>query len=153
MGGEWRFGLGLGLGLSPPGPLVQQGLVKQNANAMAEMRTFTAKQTSLDKLERLLLNKQEDEEGQGRVDRHLSRVLEFLKKEETTSNGRSENRSDGQDARGGQDASGRQDAGDGRSRGRRDDASNREQGRGDDPGRQEAADFKEALAGAGTSDH
>ena len=72
---------------------------------------------------------------------------------ETTSNGRSENRSDGQDARGGQDASGRQDAGDGRSRGRRDDASNREQGRGDDPGRQEAADFKEALAGAGTSDH
>ncbi len=73
--------------------------------------------------------------------------------QETTSNGRSENRSDGQDARGGQDASGRQDAGDGRSRGRRDDASNRERGRGDDPGRQEAADFKEALAGAGTSDH
>lgn len=73
--------------------------------------------------------------------------------QESSSNARSENRGDGQDARGGQDASGRQDAGDGRSRGRRDDASNREQGRGDDPGRQEAADFKEVLAGAGPSDH
>lgn len=37
--------------------LVQQGLIKQTHNAMAEMRTFTAKQTSLDKLERLLLNR------------------------------------------------------------------------------------------------
>lgn len=76
---------------------------------------------------------------------------------ESSSNARSEHRGDGrgdgQDARGGQDASGRQDAGDGRSRGRRDDASGRQQGRGDGPGRQEAADFSEALAGAGASDH
>ena len=70
---------------------------------------------------------------------------------EGSSNSRSEGRGDGQDAR--EAGRPRQDAGDGRSRGRRDDASNREQGRGDDPGRQEAADFKEALAGAGTSDH
>ena len=66
--------------------LVQQGLVKQNANSMAEMRTFTAKQTSLDKLERLIRteNREEDGEGQGKVDRHLGRILEFLKKEEKT---------------------------------------------------------------------
>ena len=66
--------------------LVQQGLVKQNANSMAEMRTFTAKQTSLDKLERLIRtdNREEDGEGQGKVDRHLTRILEFLKKEEKT---------------------------------------------------------------------
>ena len=66
--------------------LVQQGLVKQNANSMAEMRTFTAKQTSLDKLERLIRTEKGDEdgEGQGKVDRHLSRILEFLKKEEKT---------------------------------------------------------------------
>merc|ERR1719150_2638445 len=66
--------------------LVQQGLVKQNANSMAEMRTFTAKQTSLDKLKRLVRTEKGDEdgEGQGKVDRHLSRILEFLKKEEKT---------------------------------------------------------------------
>jgi len=70
---------------------------------------------------------------------------------ESSSNARSENRGDGQDARGGQDASGRQDAGDGRSRGRRDDASRRHAGRGDGSGRPEAVEFGEVLAGAGVS--
>ena len=56
--------------------LVQQGLVKQNANSMAEMRTFTAKQTSLDKLERLIRTEKGDEdgEGQGKVDHILQHL-------------------------------------------------------------------------------
>jgi flagellar hook-length control protein FliK len=70
---------------------------------------------------------------------------------ESSSNARSENRGDGQDARGGQNASDRQDAGDGRSRGRRDDASRRHAGRGDGSGRPEAVEFGEVLAGAGVS--
>jgi flagellar hook-length control protein FliK len=70
---------------------------------------------------------------------------------ESSSNSRSENRGDGQDARGGQDASDRQDAGEGRSRGRRDDASRRHAGRGDGSGRPEAVEFGEVLAGAGVS--
>jgi flagellar hook-length control protein FliK len=70
---------------------------------------------------------------------------------ESSSNSRSENRGDGQDARGGQNASDRQDAGDGRSRGRRDDASRRHAGRGDGSGRPEAVEFGEVLAGAGVS--
>ena len=67
--------------------LFQQGLVKQNTNALADMRTFTAKQTSLDKIERLIKSEyrgDEDGEGQGKVDRHLGRILDFLKKEEKT---------------------------------------------------------------------
>merc|ERR1719445_6389 len=51
------------------------------------MRTFTAKQTSLDKIERLIKSEyrgDEDGEGQGKVDRHLGRILDFLKKEEKT---------------------------------------------------------------------
>ena len=64
--------------------LMMQQQVKQSHNAMAELRTFAAKQTSLDKIERLLLNKDENEEGQSRVNRHLDRVLEFLKKNEKT---------------------------------------------------------------------
>ena len=70
---------------------------------------------------------------------------------ESSSNSRSENRGDGQDARGGQNASDRQDAGEGRSRGRRDDASRRHTGRGDGSGRPEAVEFGEMLAGAGVS--
>lgn len=72
---------------------------------------------------------------------------------ESGSGSRSENRGDGQDARSGQDAEGRQDAGQGRSRGRREDASARQSGRETDSSRSEAADFDEALADAGGSDH
>ena len=72
---------------------------------------------------------------------------------ESGSGTRSENRGDGQDARSGQDAEGRQDAGQGRSRGRREDASSRQSGRETDSSRSETAEFDEALADAGVSEH
>ena len=72
---------------------------------------------------------------------------------ESGSGTRSENRGDGQDARSGQDAEGRQDAGQGRSRGRREDASARQSGRETDSSRSETAEFDEALAHAGVSEH
>ncbi len=72
---------------------------------------------------------------------------------ESGSGTRSENRGDGQDARSGQDAEGRQDAGQGRSRGRREDASARQSDRETDSSRSETAEFVEALADAGVSEH
>ena len=72
---------------------------------------------------------------------------------EGSSNQRSENRGDGQDARGGQDAADRQDAGEGRSRGRRDDASDRRADREGDSQRPEVANFDEALVQATDSDN
>ena len=70
---------------------------------------------------------------------------------EGSSNQRSENRGDGQDARGGQETADRQDAGEGRSRGRRDDASDRQADQADDPQRPEVANFDEALVQAAAS--
>lgn len=73
------------------------------------------------------------------------------KTSEGSSNQRSENRGDGQDARGGQDAADRQDAGDGRSRGRREDASDRKADPGSDSQRPEVASFGEAMVEATAS--
>jgi len=59
-------------------------------NALVEMRTFTAKQPSLDRVERLLSQRDEiplsgvPGEDNGRLDKKLSTALEFLKKEEKT---------------------------------------------------------------------
>lgn len=75
------------------------------------------------------------------------------KTSEGSSNQRSENRGDGQDARGGQEAADRQDAGDGRSRGRRDEASDRKADPEGDPQRPEVASFGEAMVEATASDN
>ncbi len=72
---------------------------------------------------------------------------------ESNAGSRSEHRGDGQEARSGQDADGRQDAGQGRSRGRREDASGRQSNRDTDSTRSETANFGEALADAGGSEH
>ncbi len=73
------------------------------------------------------------------------------KTSEGSSNQRSENRGDGQDARDGQEAADRQDAGDGRSRGRREDASDRKADPGSDSQRPEVASFGEAMVEASAS--
>jgi hypothetical protein len=73
------------------------------------------------------------------------------KTSEGSSNQRSENRGDGQDARGGQEAADRQDAGDGRSRGRREEASDRKADPESDPQRPEVASFGEAMVEATAS--
>eukprot|EP00092_Neocalanus_flemingeri_P017244 GFUD01018647.1.p1 GENE.GFUD01018647.1~~GFUD01018647.1.p1 ORF type:complete len:1673 (+),score=562.04 GFUD01018647.1:126-5144(+) len=68
----------------------QQNTVGECLNALVEMRTFTAKQGSLDRIERLLATRDEaplsgasGEDG-GRLDRKVTTALEFLKKEEKT---------------------------------------------------------------------
>ena len=73
------------------------------------------------------------------------------KTSEGSSNQRSENRGDGQDARDGQEAADRQDAGDGRSRGRREDASDRKADPGSDSQRPEVASFGGAMVEASAS--
>jgi len=68
----------------------QQSSVSECRNALVEMRTFIAKQGSLDRIERLLVQRDEvplsgsSGEESGKLDRKLTTVLEFLKKEEKT---------------------------------------------------------------------
>lgn len=68
----------------------QQNSVGECLNALVEMRTFTAKQGSLDRIERLLSQRDDAPlsgvpgEDAGRLDRRITTVLEFLKKEEKT---------------------------------------------------------------------
>ena len=68
----------------------QQSSVGECLNALVEMRTFTAKQGSLDRIERLLVQREEAPlggapgEDNSRLDRKITTVLEFLKKEEKT---------------------------------------------------------------------
>eukprot|EP00090_Calanus_glacialis_P004110 TRINITY_DN13042_c0_g1_i1.p1 TRINITY_DN13042_c0_g1~~TRINITY_DN13042_c0_g1_i1.p1 ORF type:complete len:1677 (-),score=602.43 TRINITY_DN13042_c0_g1_i1:383-5413(-) len=68
----------------------QQSTVGECLNALVEMRTFTAKQGTLDRIERLLVQRDEAPlsgvpgEDTGRLDRKITTALEFLKKEEKT---------------------------------------------------------------------
>jgi len=68
----------------------QQSSVGECLNALVEMRTFTAKQGSLDRIERILVQRDEaplsgvSGEDTGRLDRKITTALEFLKKEEKT---------------------------------------------------------------------
>merc|ERR1719318_1140984 len=68
----------------------QQSTVGECLNALVEMRTFTAKQGTLDRIERLLVQRDEAPmsavpgEDSGRLDRKITTALEFLKKEEKT---------------------------------------------------------------------